>query len=430
MKTGLKGMLAFVLVAVMLLSVCVSAQASSDEKITLRFSWWGSDTRHQATLQVIDMYMEQNPNVTIEAEYGVFDSFYEKLLTQLAGGTAPDIVSIDYQWTQDLIRQGRLFVDMNTLTDKIDMTNLDLDLAKSYGSDGDYLIGLAVGVNGLGYMYNVEFLDRFGITPSDDWTWEDVIENGIKVQEADSSSHLLYNIKNHWTWMIKAQLKQMNGNPFIKEDLSLGFTREEMIEIFTYIRRLVDTGTVMPFEESVLYETVYADQNPDWLNGKIGLFPTSSSHVPAALNATEFEVATFRFPGTESTVDSGILVTPAIYLSVYEGSKHVDQAADFINFFLNDEEAIRVLKDTRSVPANSKAKEILLNDNVISSQLVSLLEQASSKPGAPESSYSLNTEVVAVLENYVQQVGYGMMSPEQATDSMMGELEIVLSTLN
>ena len=73
-----------------------AAKTASDEKVTIRFSWWGADTRHEATLKVMDMYMEKHPNVTIEGEYGAFDSFYQKLQTHLGGGTDPDIISVDY----------------------------------------------------------------------------------------------------------------------------------------------------------------------------------------------------------------------------------------------------------------------------------------------------------------------------------------------
>lgn len=155
-----------------------AVKTASDEKVTIRFSWWGADTRHEATLKVMDMYMEKHPNVTIEGEYGAFDSFYQKLQTQLGGGTEPDIISVDYKWVSDLTAQGELFVDMNSLTDQIDMSGFDMDFAKIYGAKDDYLIGLPVGINGMGYLYNVEFLKQYGVEPSDDWTWETVLENG------------------------------------------------------------------------------------------------------------------------------------------------------------------------------------------------------------------------------------------------------------
>lgn len=402
---------------------------TSDEKITMRFSWWGADTRHQATLAAMDIYMDRHPNVTLEGEYGAFDSAYEKLLTQIAGNTAPDIVSVDYQWTFELMKKKAPFVNMYTLQDKIDMANTNIDFAKSYGGDDEYLIGLPVGMNGLGYMYNDAFLKKYNITPSDKWSWDDIITYGKKVHEQDSSKYLLYNILNHWVYLVKAQVKQMNNNPLIKDDFTFGFSKEDMTKVFSYIRKLVDTGTVPSFEEGVLYDNVYADANPEWLNQNIGVFPTSSSHLPAALKASEFDISSIRYPGVEGAADSGILVTPAVYLCVYEKSKYVDQAADFIDFFLNDEEAIKVLKDTRSVPVNKKAQELLVEEGILSDTLVNFLDQAMTAPGLPDNSPSLNSEVLAVLKDYIQQVGYKQMTPEKAAEEMMKELEPVLASL-
>lgn len=55
------------------------AATTSAEPVTLRIAWWGGDTRHSYTQQVIDMYEEQNPNVTIEPEYASFDDYWKKL---------------------------------------------------------------------------------------------------------------------------------------------------------------------------------------------------------------------------------------------------------------------------------------------------------------------------------------------------------------
>ena len=65
--------------------------------ISLRFCWWGSDTRHEKTLEALAKY-EELTGVHIEGEYSTISSYYEKLVTQLAGGTAPDIIQLDYPW--------------------------------------------------------------------------------------------------------------------------------------------------------------------------------------------------------------------------------------------------------------------------------------------------------------------------------------------
>ena len=70
----------------------ITDKSSSDEDITLRFAWWGGDERNEATLKVIEQFEATHPNITIEAEYGGSDGYHDKLATQLASGTAADIV--------------------------------------------------------------------------------------------------------------------------------------------------------------------------------------------------------------------------------------------------------------------------------------------------------------------------------------------------
>lgn len=399
------------------------------ENITLRFSWWGADTRHQATLAAMELYSSRHPNVKIEGEYGAFSSFYQKLLTQLSGRTAPDIISVDYKWTHDLMNQGKPFVNMNTLTDKIDMSGFDLDFARIYGGDKDYLIGLPAGVNGMGYLYNIGFLQNFGIEPNNEWDWNTVIENGKKVQQKDPTKYLMYNISEHWVYLVKTMLKQINGNTVLNNDYTLGFTKEDIVKVFDYIKQLVETKTVPPFEEGVLYESVYADQNPNWLNQNFGVFPTSSSLIPGIASASNFELGVFRYPVSKDAKDPGILVTPSMFVTIYENSKYKDVAADFIDFFFNDEEAIKILKDTRGVPANSKAKEILVQEGVIPEQVSNMVAQSLTGAGIAENGPSLNPEVVALIKDYVQQVGYLKLTPEQAADEFIKELDALAKTL-
>ena len=405
------------------------AQPAADKPITLRFSWWGSDSRHQATLEAIELYQQRNPNITIEGEYGAFSNFYQKLLTQLAGKTAPDIITVDYKWVSDLMNQGAPFVNMNTLADAIDQSGFDLTFANIYGGKDDYLIGLPVGLNGMGYLYNTRFLEKYGVKPSDDWTWETVIEMGKKVQAADKTKYLMYNNAEHWVYLIKTMLKQINGNTLLLDSYELGFSRNEMLQIFTYIDTMVKTGTVPPFNEGVLYETVYADQNPNWLNENFGIFPTSSSLIPGIAKASNFTVASMRYPVAKNAKDPGILVTPSMFLTVYQESPNKEAAAEFINFFLNDEEASRILRDTRGIPTNSKAKDILVADNVIPQVVSDMVSQALTGVGAAENGPSLNPEVIALTKDFVQQVGYAKMTPAQATDAYIRELSALAKTI-
>src|SRR5918998_19729 len=68
---------------------------------TVSLAWWGNPTRNKNTQAEIDAYMKANPNVKIESQPGEFASYWEKLATQTAGGTAPDIIQMEMDFPDD-----------------------------------------------------------------------------------------------------------------------------------------------------------------------------------------------------------------------------------------------------------------------------------------------------------------------------------------
>ncbi|MDE6779945.1 MAG: ABC transporter substrate-binding protein, partial [Ruminococcus sp.] len=75
-----------------------TAPDNSIDKCTLRFSWWGGDDRHEATLKAIELWNVLHPDIEIKAEYGGWDGWQEKINTQIGGGSEPDIMQINYDW--------------------------------------------------------------------------------------------------------------------------------------------------------------------------------------------------------------------------------------------------------------------------------------------------------------------------------------------
>src|SRR5690625_1309081 len=74
------------------------ATQEDGEQIELRMAWWGSQTRHDYTLEAIEIYEEKNPQITIDPEFSGWDGYWEMLATQAAGGDLPDIIQMDMQY--------------------------------------------------------------------------------------------------------------------------------------------------------------------------------------------------------------------------------------------------------------------------------------------------------------------------------------------
>ncbi len=184
-----------------------------------------------------------------------------------------------------------------------------------------------------------------------------------------------------------------------------------------------------PFEESVLYETVFADQIPNWLEGSWGMSVLSASNLPSIVSASPFEIDTMRWVVAEGAKDSSITIAPTMMLAIPKACAHPEEAAAFINWFMNDPEAIQITGDTRGIPANSKAREQLEKDGLISPQVSSMLEQALADGGSPENGPTLNAECAAVISDYSHKVGYGEMEPEEAGRKLYDDLVYTLEKL-
>ena len=69
---------------------------ASGEPVTLKITWWGGQGRHDYTQKLLDVYTASHPNITFETMPSGWDGYFDKLATQAASGSMPDIVQMDY----------------------------------------------------------------------------------------------------------------------------------------------------------------------------------------------------------------------------------------------------------------------------------------------------------------------------------------------
>lgn len=251
-------------------STSTAASTSSDEQVTLRFAWWGGDERANATMEVINKFMEENPNIKIEAEYGSSDGYHDKLATQLASGTAADIVQIDPETMPAFVATGDYF--LNYMDYDFDLSNFE----ESYISqrvngryDGKQL-GLPTGIAGPALVVNKELADKYGIDFSQPYTWDQLIEWGKQVHEADPDTYLLCTNKEYITNLVFFNtMKQMTGKTLFDADTkAANFTQEDIEKSLDIVKALYDNNVCAPASYSSAYSNDDLQSDPNWIAGK------------------------------------------------------------------------------------------------------------------------------------------------------------------
>ncbi|MEK8225875.1 hypothetical protein NKG05_07120 [Oerskovia sp. M15] len=66
-----------------------AAETEETGPVTIRFSWWGSDTRHEVTQQIIDLFEAENPDITVVGDFTDWGGYWDKLSTTVAAATPP-----------------------------------------------------------------------------------------------------------------------------------------------------------------------------------------------------------------------------------------------------------------------------------------------------------------------------------------------------
>ena len=405
----------------------ISQTAASDEEpISLRFAWWGGDERNAATLEVIEQFEALHPNVTIEAEYGGNDGYHDKLATQLASGTAADIVQVDPETFPQYVSTGDYFVNY------MDYSNMDLStFDENYISleingryDGKQL-GLPTGISGAGILVNQDLADEIGIDFTQAYTWDDLLEMGRKVREYDDSMYLLCANKEYIVNLIVFNYgKQLCGSTlFDKETGELNITEEQMAELMQYVKKLYDEGVVAPASYQAAYGGDNLQSDANWIAGKYVSALTYISTIDVMVAANDSaNYSMSQLPMLSGCTEKGWASNTPQVMAVTKTCEHPEMAVEFMNYFFNNETALATLGATRSVPPTENARKICSENGKLSEVTMEGANIAAAAGGTPNDKISSSEEAKTILFDAVETVGYGATTPEEAASEIIDSL--------
>ncbi|MBO5163119.1 MAG: carbohydrate ABC transporter substrate-binding protein [Ruminococcus sp.] len=329
------------------------------DKCTLRFSWWGGDDRHEATLSAIELWNAKHPDITIVPEYGGWDGWTEKVGTQLSGGTEPDIMQINYDWLISFSSDGKGFYDLELLTDYLDLTQFDSDVL-SFGEVGGVLNGVTVSVSGRGLFYNSETYKHFGAEYPK--TWSELIDLGEKFHKEDIYP-LDVDIQSGGTawYLAVVYVQQQTGKQFITIDGELGFTEEDIKDALDFYKKLEDGHVIRTIDMRTDEDgTAALYQSPEFIDGRVaGVLEWGSSVGKYEMTLSEGVLEAGPMLSDDSGKSGGWMIKPSLLYAISRNTKNPDEAAAFMDFMLNDTEAASLLGTTRGIPASRTAEESL-----------------------------------------------------------------------
>lgn len=161
------------------------------------FSFMGGGDYTDELETLIAAFEKENPNIKINYTTAPFDSYFTKLQTDFAAGNPPDVFELNYENFVTFASRDTLL----PLTDMLqeDTASLFYPAALQAFSYKGTQYGLPMTFSTVVLFYNKDLFDAAGVDyPTADWTWDNVIEAGKKLTNAEKQVWGIYQPVQFW----------------------------------------------------------------------------------------------------------------------------------------------------------------------------------------------------------------------------------------
>ena len=424
-------------VATLALTVALGGVAMAQDK-TIRFAWWGGDDRHEPTLKVIQMFEAANPGIKVKAEYAGWTGYQERLTTQFAGGSEPDIMQINWAWLALFSKNGDGFYDLGKVKDKLNLGDFPKAALDDMTVKGK-LNAMPMGFTARVFIYNKEPWQKAGLAYPK--TWDELYAAGKTLAEKiGPDAYPLDASRQDGVYLAQMWAIQKMGKGFIKTDEpEMAMSKAELTEAIAYYKTMVANRAFQPLPTRIAQGGAEQalEQFPAWVNGNwAGNYTWDSAAERRGLTlpgkVDQLEVGPMiTLPGVAT---SGTIGRASMAFAVSKRTKYPEEAAKFLAYLLTDKDAAKVLGMTRGVPASNTAWATVKEQVKISPLLMNALTQIEdlrAKKAIPEASpYFEHPRILNVFYSVFEKVAYDKATPEQAADEIIAECTKLLPRLN
>jgi multiple sugar transport system substrate-binding protein len=357
-----------------------STDTPSGGKVTLTFqSLAYQDTTVTATKDIVDSWNKANPDIQVDLRQGSWDNVHDQLVTQFQGGTAPDIIHDESADIMGFANQGYL-ADLSKYLDADVKKQVSKDVWSSVTTPDGKIVAAPTLLQSYVVFANTDALKAAGATVPNGKTlsWDDFEALSKKLTTGG-------NFGTGWG------LKQPTASVM---NLALGFggkfftnkDGKSTINVGDDELQVPERINKMAYEDKSLDQTSLTqsgtDVLPGFFGGKYAMY-VGGNYV--AQQITESAPAGFNWavlPPLSGSDGAAQAANPQT-MSVSAQSKHVEQSAKFINYFMNAENQAKLAEGDWLIPASAAARTQVEKDTAGKNGWAAILKSGEDLKAAP-----------------------------------------------
>jgi multiple sugar transport system substrate-binding protein len=384
----------------------------------LALAWWGNPTRNKNTQAMIDAYMKANPDVKISGQPGEFNSYWDKLATQTAGGQAPDIIQMDMNYISEYGTRNALLDLSGVDTSKFVEGTVDP------GKINDKLVGINAGINTAVILANPKVFEKAKMDLPDDktWTWDQMIEVGTEAASKAGVSFGVSALLNSDT--LFGTFVRQHGKELFTPD-GLGFEAAEAQAWYDLLVKGVKAKAFGTPEQMTEELAKPLDQSAIVV-GTAAMQYQNSNQLLAVSNAAGQKIEMLRPPSLagKATERRGWYKASMLW-SASAKTKNPEAAIAWINWYANNPEAAGIDLAERGIPANAEVLAAVKSkfspeQQVVAKFISDIKTEVGNTPIAPPPG---GGTIAELLSRHGTDVIYGRTSSAEGAQKFVDELK-------
>lgn len=395
-----------------------SAQTGDKEAVNLVVAWWGSQSRNEKFQAALDLYMEQNPHVTIESQTSSFNDHMVAMQAAAASNDLPNIVMLQGAYYGPYV-DGGLLADLNEFTQdgSLDITQIDENVLASTTVEGK-LLGICAGTNSPSVLYNKTMLDENGITIPDYMTLDEFAAKSAEIYEKTSYKTYISNPVQMVEYLLRG-----SGHQLFLQDALGAESAEELLPYFALLERgldegwLIDIGVTIGMDATEEQPMVYSStpETSSWCS----FFNSNQADAMQQIAPDGMEIGITTCP--TDTPDKSNYLREAMSWTVPTQAEDREESIALLNWLVNSKEANEIIMAEPGVPANATvAAELEPELSDIQKKIFEYVNNVVTPKSSPANSPSGagGSEASKLIEELHEKVYYGEMSAEDAANEL------------
>ena len=171
---------------VLALALVLALSSTAFAAVELEMNYWMSE-QETGIQAAVDAFNASQDEIHVNASTVPWGQYWDKLITGLPAGSAPDVFSINALNVRDYAKNGYL-LDITSLFEdgSVDLTKFPQHVIDTHTVNGT-LWGIPKDFDSIAVFYNKDMFDAAGVAyPADDWTWDDFIATAKALTDADN----------------------------------------------------------------------------------------------------------------------------------------------------------------------------------------------------------------------------------------------------